>query len=81
MILLKKIISFRRKRFAAFALLLLAGYLCLLYGQLFDVPYSTVLEDSEGTLLGAKTATDGQWRFPPCREVPPKVAQALDTAL
>ncbi|GHT72596.1 penicillin-binding protein 1C [Bacteroidia bacterium] len=77
MILLKKIISFRHKRFAAFALLLLAGYLCLLCGQLFDVPYSTVLEDSEGTLLGAKTAADGQWRFPPCREVPPKVAQAL----
>jgi penicillin-binding protein 1C len=36
-----------------------------------------VLEDSEGRLLGAKTASDGQWRFPPCTEVPYKAAQAL----
>jgi penicillin-binding protein 1C len=32
---------------------------------LFDVPYSPVLYDREGRLLGALVAGDGQWRFPP----------------
>lgn len=30
----------------------------------FDDPYSTVIEDREGRLLGAMIADDGQWRFP-----------------
>lgn len=30
----------------------------------FDKPYSTVLTARDGTLLGAKIADDGQWRFP-----------------
>lgn len=30
----------------------------------FDDPYSTVLTASDGALLGARIADDGQWRFP-----------------
>ena len=37
----------------------------LLPKQLFETPYSTILEDKNGILLGAKIAADGQWRFPP----------------
>ena len=30
----------------------------------FNDPYSTVLTSSDGRLLGARIADDGQWRFP-----------------
>lgn len=39
--------------------------------------YATVLEARDGTLLGARIADDGQWRFPPADEVPEKFKQAL----
>ncbi len=44
---------------------------------LFDDPYSTVLEDRHGRLLGAKIADDGQWRFPLSGKVPRKFEKAL----
>ena len=37
-----------------------------------DVPYSTVLEAKNGTLLGARIASDGQWRFPLSTQIPEK---------
>jgi penicillin-binding protein 1C len=43
----------------------------------FNYPTSTVLEDNIGDLLGAKIASDGQWRFPPSRQVPEKFKKAL----
>jgi penicillin-binding protein 1C len=43
---------------------------------LFEAPYSPVLYDREGRLLGALAATDGQWRFPP-GPVSEKFAAAL----
>ena len=39
--------------------------------------YSTVVTDSDGELLGARIADDGQWRFPPEGAVPEKYAKAL----
>lgn len=39
--------------------------------------YSTVVLDRSGELLGARTADDGQWRFPPRDSVPEKFATAL----
>lgn len=51
-------------------------YFCL-PGQLFDDPYSTVLEDRNGNLLGASIAADGQWRFPENQRVPAKFQDAL----
>ncbi len=60
-------------------LLLFGGWLLCLPGNLFKDPYSTVLLDSEGKLLGARIAQDGQWRFPLAEEVPDRFALALTT--
>jgi penicillin-binding protein 1C len=45
--------------------------------RLFDAPLSHVLEARDGTLLGARIAADGQWRFPARSEVPRKFRRAL----
>lgn len=58
---------------------LVTGYIFCLPGQLFHVPYSTVVTDRNGELLGARIASDGQWRFPPRNTTPDKVAQCLIT--
>lgn len=44
---------------------------------IFDRPYSSVLEASNGQLLSASIAADGQWRFPHDEVVPDKFAEAL----
>lgn len=44
----------------------------------FNASYSTVVESSDGNLLGARIADDGQWRFP-AGEVPEKFEKALLT--
>ncbi len=43
----------------------------------FKVPYSTVIEASDGTLLGAKLASDGQWRFPQQDTIPEKFKKCI----
>ncbi|WKN42126.1 penicillin-binding protein 1C [Tunicatimonas pelagia] len=43
----------------------------------FDTPYTTVVEDRKGNLLGASIADDGQWRFPPSDTVSEKFRQAI----
>ncbi len=45
----------------------------------FNAPLSTVVEASDGTLLGARIADDGQWRFPGFQHVPEKFEKALLT--
>jgi penicillin-binding protein 1C len=45
----------------------------------FRSPLSTVVEASDGSLLGARIADDGQWRFPSSGEVPEKFEKALLT--
>ena len=45
--------------------------------QLFHEPYSTVLEDRQGVLLGASIASDGQWRFPRNEYVNEKFEKAI----
>ncbi len=49
----------------------------LLPSSLFKDPYSLALFDSQGQLLGARIAEDGQWRFPPLEIVPEKYAKAV----
>jgi penicillin-binding protein 1C len=44
---------------------------------LFVAPESYVLEARDGTLLSARIASDGQWRFPPQATVPRKFRRAL----
>ena len=55
----------------------LIGYIFALPDKLFDVPYSTIIEDRDGSLLSASTAADGQWRFPQQQPVPSKFKVAL----
>jgi penicillin-binding protein 1C len=45
----------------------------------FRAPFSTVVEASDGSLLGARIAGDGQWRFPGFDSVPGKFEKALLT--
>jgi penicillin-binding protein 1C len=69
-----------RKIFAAVGALttaLLALWWFSLPEPLFNKPFSTVVLARDGELLGAKIATDGQWRFPSGGPVPEKFATAL----
>jgi penicillin-binding protein 1C len=61
--------------------LLAAGiwYWFCLPDPLFKSPTSYVVDDSDGQLLGAAIASDGQWRFPPNAEVPEKFKQCIIT--
>jgi penicillin-binding protein 1C len=43
----------------------------------FRAPLSTVVEARDGSLLGARIADDGQWRFPPSDSVPYRFEKAL----
>ena len=70
-------LSPRRKAGLICILLLLLAYAFCLPRQLFQVPYSTVVTDRHGELLGARIAPDGQWRFPPCDTVPRKFVRCL----
>jgi penicillin-binding protein 1C len=45
----------------------------------FRSPLSTVVEANDGSLLGARIADDGQWRFPSFERVPDKFEKALLT--
>ena len=47
--------------------------------QLFNDPLSTVVYDRNGELLGARIASDGQWRFPGTDSLPVKYATAVVT--
>jgi len=43
----------------------------------FPAPLSTVVEAEDGTLLGARIADDGQWRFPRSGTVPEKFEKSI----
>lgn len=49
-----------------------------LSNPLFSAPVSSTLYDRDGHLLGARIATDGQWRFPALTRVPEKFAVAIE---
>ena len=53
-------------------IVLLIWYIFCLPSPLFNVPYSTVVSDRNGELLGARIADDQQWRFPTSDSVPEK---------
>ena len=65
---------------ATVALVLALGIATHLPDPLFDDPVSSVLEARDGSLLGARIASDGQWRFPAGSAVPDKFAAALIAA-
>ena len=62
---------------AAIAFILILYLLCLPRDFFKNIEYSTVVLDRNGELLGARIASDGQWRFPPCDTVPIKYKTAL----
>ncbi len=73
----------RLKKYKKFILLVLAVLLVWFYfclpDPLFSDPYSTVLNDNKGQLIGAKISADGQWRFPLTDSVPDNFEKAIIT--
>jgi penicillin-binding protein 1C len=55
----------------------IAWYTACLPSKLFNNPTSTVLLDKNGSLLCAKIANDGQWRFSSTQNVPVKFKTCL----
>ena len=73
---LKKIVIRQRILLA----LLSVGFLLWLFclpDKLFDAPTSTVVTASDGSLVGARIADDGQWRFPEMDSVPQRFKQGI----
>jgi len=69
---------FRRKwLIPAAAVVILFLVWCFWPSNLFQTTYSTVILDRNGNLIGASIAEDGQWRFPPRKELPEKFVQAI----
>ncbi len=77
--MLRKIKQLKRKRWAYLIIVLIAStwFWFSLPDPIFNDPLSFVLEARDGTLLGAKIATDGQWRFPNNPDVPEKFKKAI----
>lgn len=75
------LMRFWRKYRRKLGLFVLAVFMIWYYDclpeTLFTNPRSTVLLDTNGKLLNATIADDGQWRFAPCKKVSPKVAICL----
>ena len=67
----------RYKIALVFLLIFLIWFTFCLPQPLFDVPYSTVVSDSKGNLIGARIADDQQWRFPQIDSLPEKYKIAL----
>jgi penicillin-binding protein 1C len=55
----------------------LLGFIFCLPKPLFHDPFSTIINDNEGKLLGAQIAADGQWRFPTIDSVPYKFEKSI----
>ncbi|MEQ8689011.1 MAG: penicillin-binding protein 1C [Imperialibacter sp.] len=62
---------------ALFTLPLLLILFYPLPSPLFPKKYATLLQSSDGQLLGARISSDGQWRFPPADSVPQKFEAAI----
>jgi len=58
-------------------LVLIAWFVFSLPSRLFNAPTSFYITDSEGNLLNATIAADGQWRFPYNSHVPEKFEKCI----
>ncbi len=67
----------RKWKFLAAGLVVVIAYAFCLPDNLFEEPYSRVLESGDGRLLSASIAADGQWRFPQQDSIPQRYAEAL----
>ncbi|MEZ5106933.1 MAG: penicillin-binding protein 1C [Draconibacterium sp.] len=70
----------KRKKLLLFFLISISLFCVFFFAvprPLFNDPYSTVVESSDGNLLGARIAADQQWRFPALDSVPEKYEKCL----
>ena len=74
-----KRLSVTKKVILCILAFLVTGYIFCLPRHLFHVPYSPVVTDRNEELLGARIASDGQWRFPPRNTTPEKIKECLIT--
>lgn len=74
-----KRLSVTKKVILCILAFLVTGYIFCLPRHLFHVPYSTVVTDRNEELLGARIASDRQWRFPPRNTTPEKIKECLIT--
>ncbi|GLU43725.1 penicillin-binding protein 1C [Allomuricauda sp. NBRC 101325] len=72
----QKQVKKHKYKLAALGVLLLLWLFCL-PKNLFNEPTSTVVNSSDGSLIGARIAEDGQWRFPAMDSVPEKYKQSI----
>jgi penicillin-binding protein 1C len=66
----------RKKIWVALAATFTLYWFCL-PSSLFNDPTCMVLEALDGSMLGARIAADGQWRFPHSSQVPDKFQKAI----
>lgn len=72
----KRILINHKIKFGVFFAVLILWLFCL-PKNLFEDPTSTVVDSSEGSLIGARIADDGQWRFPQIDSVPERFKQSI----
>lgn len=72
----KRILFNHKIKFGVFLIILILWLFCL-PKNLFKDPTSTVVDSSEGSLIGARIADDGQWRFPQIDSVPERFRQSI----
>jgi penicillin-binding protein 1C len=65
-----------KKKLLLFLIIFIYWLFCL-PSELFKVPTSTIVESSNGNMLGARIADDGQWRFPKMDSVPNRFEQSI----
>jgi penicillin-binding protein 1C len=72
----QKYIKTNPRKSIAFGVFLVWWLVCL-PRPLFQVPYSSTVEDTRGQLLSARIASDGQWRMYPSDSIPAKYRTCL----
>ena len=72
----KKLFIDHKIKIGVFFIILVLWLFCL-PKNLFKDPTSTVVNSSDGTLIGARIAADGQWRFPPMDSVPERFEKSI----
>ncbi|MBR9854730.1 MAG: penicillin-binding protein 1C [Algicola sp.] len=73
---LKRILANHKIKFGVFFIILILWLFCL-PKNLFEDPSSTVVNSSDGVLIGARIADDGQWRFPQIDSIPERFKQSV----
>lgn len=63
--------------FITITIIILVWFALCLPNPLFSDPKSTIIESSDGHLLSARIADDGQWRFPAEKNLPPKFIESI----